>query len=191
MSNSLAEGFVRVTYSGPNGPHHQILPVNYAGTPTPGVMPDFTTKDAATISMSTGMASYLAEFRKWFNDDTLIGLVEAYTVDPDTEERTFIWGYDAGLLGADGGANVALSMCTLSFKTIAGGLLKIVFMESVKPVNTKIFPPYTVDSVQADMTAYITSDDSFIIGRDNAYAFASISQTVKTSDALRKRANLA
>lgn len=191
MANSLAEGFVRITYSNPWGSHHQILPVNFVGTPTAGVMPSFTTKDDGTVTMLDGMADYLAEFRKWFNDDTVIGLVEAYAVNPTTEERTFIWGYDAGLFGADGGANVQYGMCTLSFKTIAGGVLKLVFMESVKPVNTKVFAPFTVDSVQEDMAAFITGDESFIIGRDNAYAFAAIAQTVKTSDALRKRAGLA
>lgn len=187
MANSLAEGFVRITYTGTNAPHHAIIPVNYAGTPVAGTMPDVTTKGGGTATVVDAIADFMAVYKAFFNGVTQFGLAEAYTVDPDTEERTFIWGWNIGDTGSSGVGRVPLSMGTLTFKTIAGGVLKLVFMEGVSNVNQKLFPPFELASAMDNMAEFITSDDSFIIGRDNAYAFAPISFTTKTSDALRKQ----
>lgn len=190
MANSLSEGFIRLTYSGPSGIHHAMYPVNYSGTPTPGVEPTLVQKDTTTVGAIAGFADFIAAFGILFNDDTLFGLAEAYTVDPDTEERQYIFGWDVNDNGSNASANVPLGMTTLTYKTTTGGVLKIVAMEPVFAVNQKIFPPYLVDSAQDVLTQYITGDNSIIVGRDDEYAFAPISLTSKTSDALRERVGL-
>lgn len=187
MGNSLSEGFARTTYTGVSGIHHMITPVNYDGSPVSGVEPTLTKKDLTTVSATTGMNDFLNEFAKFFNGSTNFGLVEFYKVDPDTEERTFIWGFNANLNGSHASPPVTWEMFTMSFKTIFGGSLKIVGMEASFSVNVYDTPPFTVGTPIADLAAYITSDDSIVIGRDNSYAFAPISFKTKTSDVLRKR----
>lgn len=190
MANSLSEGFVRTTYTGITTVHHAIIPVNFDGTLTPGVQPSVTRKDATTVAIETGFQEFLDAFGEGFNDDTLFGLCEAYSVDPDTEERQFIYGWNANFTGTNASPNIALAMATSTFKTILGGILRIVQMEGVTVVNIKQRPPYFVTSPQEVIASYITSDDSIVIGRDNNYAFSPISFTTKTSDALRNAAGL-
>lgn len=190
MANSLSEGFIRGTYTGASGIHHFILPINFDGTPTPGTEPLLTKKGAGTILAEAGLQAFLDVYGTLFNDDTQFGLAEAYTVDPDTEERGFVWGWDMDFLGLSSQPNVPLGMATMTFKTIVGGLLKVVAMEGAATVNTKEFSPFPSGSNLTDLSDYVTGTDSIVIGRDNAYAFASISFTVKTSDALRKRVGL-
>lgn len=184
---SLSEGFARVTYTGASGVHHQIVPVNYDGTPVPGVEPTLTKKDATTVSATTGINDFLNEYGKFFPNTTNFGLVEFYTVDATTEERTFIWGLNANLNGTHGSPGIIWEMFTLTFKTIGGGSLKVVGMEASFSVNVYDAPPFTPGTPISDMALYVVSDDSIIIGRDNTYAFAPISFRTKTSDVLRKR----
>jgi len=190
MANSLSEGFIRQTYIGLSGVHHAVFPINFDGTPVAGVEPSFTQKDGGTIAAEAGYAALLSVYLDMFDGDTLFGLVEVYAVDADTEERTFIYGWDANTLGTNANPSRALSMDTLTFKTIGGGVLRVTAMEGIYNANTKLRPPF-VDGEPVDALAdYVISDDSILIGRDNTYAFAPISLTVKTSDALRKRMGL-
>lgn len=191
MANSLSEGFARITYNGATGAHHAIVPINFAGTPVPGVAPSLTTKGATSVGAEVGIGEFLDVYRANFYSTTLFGLVEIYAVDPDTEERTFIYGFDASRAGSSGGVPVVLGMATTTFKTVGGGVLKIVMMESVSPVNTKFYPPFDEETPIGALVEYVVSDASIVIGRDDEVAFAPISFTSKTSDALRKRAGLA
>jgi hypothetical protein len=188
--HSLAEGFVRQTYIGANGVHHAMFPINFDSTPTPGTNPNVTTKGGDIIALQGAYADFLDAYRAAFHTDVLFGLAEAYAVDPDTDERTFIYGWDAGALGSSASPTVEFGMATLTLKTIAGGILRIVQMEGITPVNIKLRPPFIADTGVDLLTDYLTSDDGIIIGRDDAYPFGAISLTCKTSDALRKRAGL-
>lgn len=190
MTNSLSEGFIRQTYAWGNSVHHAIFPINFAGTPTPGSSPTLTTKSGGTVSFEDGLADLLAVYKRFFNATTIFGLAEIYAVNPTTQERTFIYGLNAALTGSDPSANVHLGMATMSFKTIAGGLLKMTFMEGVLPVNTAGRPPWVVDSREDAITDYLCGDDGIVVGRDDSYPFSSIAIHIKTSDALRKREGL-
>jgi hypothetical protein len=188
--NSLAEGFARGTYNGSRAPHHLLLPLNYDGVQTPGVAPTVITKGGDSISAVVGFEAFLDVFRPHFNTARLFGLVEFYAVDPDTEERTFLYGYNSGTTGTSSDPDIALAMATLTLKTTAGGVLRITAMESISAVNLKIFPPFTDSGYIDDLADYLTGDDGIAVGRDNTYPFAPISFTTKTSDALRKQAGL-
>lgn len=184
--NSLGEGFVRMTYTGVTRPHHAMIPINFAGTPVPGIEPSLTTRGGGTVTLTDGVAAYVNQFSKSFSDETIFGLAECYSVDPLTEERTFIYAWTVAQNGVSADPNIALAMYTMTFKTISGGILRVVAMEGVLTVNLKLDPPFASYTFLGDLSSYIVSEDSIVIGRDNAYAFAPIRCKSKTSDALRK-----
>lgn len=188
--NSLSEGFVRITYSGATIPHHAIIPINFAGTPTPGVEPTLSTRSGGTKTVTAGVSEYVTELAKSFGDETIFGLAECYLVDFDDEERHFIYAWTVALNGSSVNGNVPLAMYTMTFKTIQGGILRVVAMESTLTVNQVVDPPFSSFTFLADLSTYVVSDDSIVIGRDNAYAFAPIRVKSKTSDALRKAGGL-
>lgn len=190
MANSLAEGFIRQTYSGLSGIHHAVIPVNYAGVPVQGVEPDIVQKDGTEIPAITGFATFLTPYREIFETETLFGLAEAYAVDPDTEERNFLYSWNVAANGTSDNDSVELGIATMTFKTAKGGIIRLTAMESVFPVNQKFNAPYTGIADLLALSNYMVSNASIVIGRDNAYAFTPIATTVKTSDALRKRVGL-
>jgi hypothetical protein len=188
MDTALAPGYGKLTYSGTLFPHHLIMPINFDGTPTPGVEPDIVLKDASTISFSSAFAGFLTEFRPFFGSATNFGLVEVHAVDATTGEDTFIWGYNANVTGTGTGTNTPLSQLVQTFKLIGGGVYKLFAMEGLITVNNKTFPPY--GGVPESMSDFITGAGSPVYGRDNTYPFAPISMTTKTNDALRKQHGL-
>lgn len=190
MANSLGEGFVRLTYTGSSGIHHAVIPVNFEGTPVAGVEPTFTQKGAGTIEAEQAVADLMAVVTPFYDDTTLFGLAEVYSVNPATEERTFIYGWNVGLTGDGTLVEVPLTMATMSFKTVAGGVYKFVMMEQGFGANQKRYPPFDDSPAREALAAYIVGSTSWIVGRDNTYPFAPLSFTVKTSDALRKRVGL-
>lgn len=185
MANSLSEGFFRVTLQNEFGVHHVQHTINFVGEPVQGELPTLTQKDGTSIAADAGIVAFLTEYAKFYSDDTDFGLVEIYKVNADTEERSFIYGWNVDMTGSAVTSNVKWGMLTMTFKTTKGGILRVVMMEGVTAINQNVFPPYTVDTPPADLTAYLISGDSVIVGRDDAYIFGAISHKSKTSDALR------
>lgn len=186
--NSLSEGFIRLTYTGVTKPHHIIIPVNFEGTPTPGTNPDLTRKDGGIIDAEAGLDAFIDVYGNFFNTGVLFGLAEAYTVNAMTEERTFIYAWNANRHGDDGNPSQANVRATMTFKTLAGGRLNVTFMEPVVHYDVLEFPPYAALSRELLMSDYIVSNSSIVIGRDNTYAFTPIAYKGKVDDVLRKRA---
>jgi len=176
-----------MTYANNSGIHHQVIPVNYAGTPTVGTMPDLTTKSAGTVAADIGLDTWLSVFDQIFADDTVFGLTEAYTVDSDDEESHYLTAWDAAHAGAAMEGEVLNSGLCQTFKTLNGGILKIVGMGTVILPDIKNHPPYTPATAGRNISDYIVGSTSIFIGRDNSYAVAPISSTSKIYDVLRKR----
>jgi len=189
MANSQSEGFVRFTYVSTQGVHHGEININFSGVPDQGTEPTLVKKDTTTASATTALAGFFDEYVKFFDEDTNFGNVEIYAVNPDTEERSFIWSYNLNMQGAAVSSNVPLGMLTMTWRTGKGGILRVVMMEGVTIVNQNLAPPYIVDTPFSDLDLYMRSGDAVAIGRDDAYAFSAMSAKSKTSDVLRSKAN--
>jgi hypothetical protein len=167
-----------------------IVPLNYDGTPTPGVEPDILTKDGSTVAGATAMGALFDVFLPLFNASTHFGLCEFHTVDPTTGVDQFIFGFNLGGVGSSGGARVAMGQFVMNFKTTIGSLYRLYLMETSVTINRRETPPFS-DAIYTDVADYIASADSPVYGRANAYPFAAISWLTKTNDKLRKAAGLA
>lgn len=190
MDKALAPGFARTTYDGDSGIHHHITPLNIVGTPVPGADPTVQLKDTTTTSAETAMRDYWTNVGELLASDQHVGLCEIYAVDPDTGEGTFLWGFDVNIEGGSGAGGVAMSQMTLSFKLVNGRVYKLVLLDTPAAPNQKDYAPYLVGGNVEAVATYIVSGDSPVYGRGNAYPFASIAFTTKTSDALRSREGL-
>ena len=187
MANSIAPGFARVTYTGVTTFHHAMFPINITADPVQGVEPTLIQRDATEIPAVTGIGDFMEVYRGLFDTDVLFGLCEIYAVEPDTGERTFLYAFDLGAAGTNVLPPVEFGQGTLTFKTTKGGTMRITVMESVFPVNQKLRAPYTGHADLIAFSNFVTGNQCVVWGRDNAYAFAPISITVKTSDVLLAR----
>jgi len=187
---SLAPGYVRVTYDGVLFPHHMTIPVNFSGTPTPGVMPDLILKDASTDDVESAIGALIAVILPFYTSAIHFGLAEAHTVDATTGEDQFIWSWNLNAVGSTTGSQVATEQLVFVFKTSVGSLYKLYLMESVIPANEKQLPPF-VDAAFSTLSDFVVGDTSPCYGRQNAYPFTPISWLSKYNDKLRKQQGLA
>lgn len=186
LSSHLAPGFIRLTYSGTRLPHHQIIPINFAATPTPGVSPEILTSDGTAIDWEVATLNYVDNvLAEQFDSTTNFGAGDIYAVDAVTGERTFIYTASFPEVGTNAAPNVPFSEGVWVFKSAVGKPVKVYTMESVYAPGSR-----NVGSVPADgrqiMVDYILSDENIFYGRTNAYPLAFMTFTSKINDVLRR-----
>jgi len=187
LSSDLAPGFIRLTYSGTVLPHHMIIPINFDGTPTPGVEPDLQTSSAASTPFTVGLVDFVTNaLVTQFPATVKFGLADIYKVDATTGERTFIYTHNVDLIGTSTDPVVPNTQAVWWFKTTNGGKLKVTTMESVYFADTRNVGSVPADARQ-DIIDFITGPDNIHYGRKNAYPLAFMSFVSKINDVLRKR----
>lgn len=187
LSSKLAPGFIRLTYSGLFLPHHQIIPINFADPPTPGVNPSLMPSGGTPVDFVTAIDNYVdTALNLQFNETTKFGLADIYKVDPTTGIRTFIYTTGLGRLGEAVPVNVANAQAVWVFKSTVGKPVKVTLMESIWTIGSRNVGTVPADARQ-DMINYIVSPDNIFYGRTNAYPLAFSTFTTKENDVLRER----
>lgn len=190
MDTGLAPGFARWTYTGATGAHHGLLPVNLVDGWVSGTEPMLTNKGGTDITAIAAVTEYIDNWKALVGNDQNIGLCEIYSVDPDTGEGTFVFGFDLATTGSSGGTSAAKRGMQITFKLTNGRVFRAAFMETGIAADVDQRPPFTALSGQAVFSDYVVSDDSIVYGRGNAYPFAPIRLLSKEYDVLRKRTGL-
>jgi hypothetical protein len=189
MDTSLAPGYARVTYDGVLFPHHMTIPINFDGTPTPGVEPDLLLKDASSLGAEAAIGALVDVIKPAFKTTVHFGLCEIHAVDGTTGLDTFIYAFNLARLGTDTGVTVAMSEVVFSFKTTIGSAYKLYLLEGTSPVNTRTLPPYGA-GWPLTLSDFVVGSSSPVYGRKNAYPFVPVSMIAKTNDKLRKQQGL-
>jgi len=186
LSSHLAPGFARITYSGTRNPHHQVIPVNYAGTPTPGVSPEVLPTGGSPIDLGGALLLYVSSaMAAQFPSTIRIGAADAYSVDPVTGVRTFIYTYDLATIGTNVGTQVPFTEGVWMFKSTVGKPIKVYLMESVYAPDVRNVGSVPADARQ-DMLDYVLSPDNIFYGRTDAYPLGFQTFTSKINDVLRR-----
>lgn len=187
LSSHLAPGFIRLTYSGAFLPHHQIIPINFSGTPTPGVEPELSPTGGTPVLFTVAVDNYVADaLAPSLGDTTKVGLADIYAVDPTTGVRTFIYTYNAAGIGTSINDQVPTVEAVWVFKSTVGKPIKVYVMEGVYEPDARNVGTVPVGPRQ-DMIDYILSADNIFYGRTNAYPLAFSTFTSKVNDVLRRR----
>lgn len=186
--NSLYPGFIKLKYTVAGRPHHQILPVEYSvNPPSIGVEPQLITDDG-TISMGDAIDSYEDIIDDFFNStDTNFVLAEAWSLATPESDATFVYAYPIGHAGASASTTVAYSQSVFSFRSSAGGYLKLYYMETRYSVNQEDPFPFTAAERTALYTYLTDPLTNWIKARDGGVVVSGINFFTKTNDALRKK----
>lgn len=186
LSSHLAPGFARITYSGSRNPHHQIICLNFAGVPTPGVSPEVLPQGGAPIDLGGALLLYVSSaMAAQFPAGTRIGFADAYAVDPVTGIRTFIYSYNLATIGTNANPQKPFTEAVWVFKSTVGKPIKVYLMESVYQADERNVGSVPADARQ-DVIDYMLSPDSIFYGQTNAYALAFQTFTTKINDVLRR-----
>jgi len=186
LSSHLAPGFARITYSGSRNPHHEIVPLNFAGTPTPGVSPEVLPTGGSPIDLGGALLLYVASaMAPQFPSTVKIGAADAYSVDPVTGIRTFIYAYNLDTIGTNVNPRINFTEAVWVFKSTVGKPIKVYLMESVYDADQRNVGIVPADARQ-DMLDYVLSSDNIFYGRTDAYPLAFRTFTTKINDVLRR-----
>jgi len=185
LSSHLAPGFGRITYSGSRNPHHAIIPVNFAGVPTPGVSPELMTSGGTPIDAGGAFVLYCTTaFAPQFATTTKFGAVDLYSVDPVTGVRTFIYAYNMNSIGSNVNPQIPFTEAVWVFKSTVGKPIKIYGMEAVYDSDQRNVGTVPADARQ-DMIDYMLGSDCIVYGRYDAYPLVFNTFTTKINDVLR------
>lgn len=185
LSSHLAPGFGRLTYSGTRNPHHAIIPINFAGVPTPGVSPELMTSGGTPIDAGGAFVLYCTTaFAPQFATTTKFGAVDLYSVDAVTGARTFIYAYNMNSIGSNVNPQIPFVGGAFVFKSTVGKPVKILCMEGVYDSDQRNVGTVPADARQ-DMLDYILGSDNIVYGRYDAYPLVFNTFTTKVYDVLR------
>jgi hypothetical protein len=186
LSSHLAPMFARLTYSGSRNPHHQIICLNPAGDPTPGVSPELLPTGGTPIDAGGALLLYVTQaLAPQYPAAVRFGAVDLYSVDPDTGVRTFIFAYNMDTIGTNINPVIPFTESVFVFKSTVGKPIKVYCMESVYDSDQRNVGIVPADARQ-DMLDYVLSADNILYGQTNAYPLVFNTFTSKINDVLRR-----
>lgn len=139
------------------------------------------------VFLDASVDAFVAGMLGIYPASTTIIRAELNYIPEGTFAKTFISTYPIDEVGTAAGDEQVASQATYTFRSIGGGSGRLQFMESSITGNSKTSYPYA-SAAQNAIPDLVTSDDNFIIARDNTYMFANLHLSVGQNERLwRKR----
>lgn len=185
--NSLAPAFVRIFYTSASTPHVQTLQIQPDGPLLVGIEPTFATKGGTGLNAGIAVNAYLNIIKAQFKTTDVFTGYEVYSQPTPTSDPLFIWADDLIIAGTLTGASIQNSQAVFTYGTVAGGLLKLYFMEGVFAIDQRVANRSSAPGIVGTITTYILGATNWIKGRDDAFPARGIFYTTKINDTLRKK----
>lgn len=185
--SSMYPGYCKLKYTRGSVPHRQILPVYWAGAPTPGSEPTLTLKNASTVAADTAIAAYVAAIKPQFHSGVTFVEAEWWRMDSEISDPYYLWTTSLNVAGTSGGTTQVAGQAVFTFRSQNGGILRLYYMETTDTPNTVVNPPYGAGTITKAVADYVTAGTSWITARDNGFLVAPIRKLTKTNDKLRKK----
>jgi hypothetical protein len=182
--NSLAPAFVKLHYTVSLFTHDYVFGVDPAS-----LSGDTTTLDTrgAPILWTDAIDDLVAIMKSFFADTaTSIDSADLYSQPTAEDVPEIVSSYAIGVAGVVGATSVLACQHLMTFRSYAGGLGKVQWMETVYAANL-VTAPASYAAPQSTLETYLLGDTCPIIARDNANFKTSIRRTTKTNDKLRKK----
>lgn len=184
--NSPAPGFAKIVYSVGTEEHVHNVNLIEPEPVTGGVNPVFVLPDTTSIDFASWANNYLQLVVEFYGSTMSVSRAE-YWRQAEGEDPVFIYAaFPDYNTGASGAANVADAQVIFTARTQLGGVAKFQFMESIfSTAYYDVAPIANADAVA--LFAFITDENSIIVGRDGSRIIFPLKGIGKVSDALRKK----
>lgn len=182
--NSLYPGFVKLFYTSAASLHTQTLPCK----PFVAVGGEWWLESkagGAGNSWKIFVDNYAAVMRTFFPAVSTITFAELWTLATPTAVPVFQDTHQLNVVGTNGTAVVPMSQIVTTFRTQAGGRLKIQYMDVSFNPNAEIQPPFT--GALLALSNYLTQGTGWVCGRNGGFPIQAIRALTKTNDHLRKK----
>lgn len=180
--NSLYPGFVLMKYEVQNLEHRATIPcipVFDAGNWK------LDTKGGTLVTLLAGTVAYISEIKALYAAEDTFTETELWTYDDPEGDPIFQTTIIHNIAGTSTGTFLA-GQAVYGIRTNGGGLMRPTLMESNLALDVQLNYNQLGTSISKDIVDYITSNDSWLVGRDGAYAIGLVHLTTKKNDHLRK-----
>lgn len=184
--HDISPAFCKINYNTNGHVHVMQLPMLPDTVPTVGVDPQIQTKVGSAQAFSAAMDTFASLLTPILNTGDEISTAEFWYKPTAMDDPLWIFTHSLAAAGDSATAAVFAQQYTLSFRTVAGGVLKLTVMETVVVNNVKNAYPFA-STPSDNLGAFCTGDDSPFIGRDGAFPAVPIFLTTKTNNRLRKK----
>lgn len=188
--NSLYPYFARLKYSANAHTHWMTIPLGAetGGIPAGESADNYTffAKNGTELDFAACMDDFVALLAPFFKTTDSFILAELWGMATPESDPIFYTAYELGVAGTSANPNVANSQAVMTFRTAAGGILKLYLMEGVNGANGKDDYPFAAAANQ-NLGAYMIGGTNIIRGRDGAFPISPLRYVSKTNDALRKK----
>lgn len=184
--NSLAPGFLRLFYIGPqNIQHVQTLGVRPSSV-VPGSSLMFQ-RDNAQVSLSALWAIMKIPWKGILSAACTWQQMDFWSQPTPESDPVFVETLVLNEVGTNVAASVANSQVLFSWRSLGGGRGKTLFMEQSNAVNLVLKPVGYGGAPNLAIVTYLTSASCVIYARDNSYPGVVPKGFTKTNDAMRKK----
>lgn len=193
MANSLFPGFFRFFYKNGGQEHRHEVPIvpSVDGASITAISL-LRQANGDGVAVTAAAEAYATAFRKLHPTTTTVERWELYSVASPGAIPVLQALGSINLPGTGVGAKVEDSQATITFKTKAGGLIKVVVLDTYFQYD-QIVSTYTVGGTvnESAYIEYMLGPTNIRVGRDNAFPLTFKRIVTKQNDALRKaRLNL-
>lgn len=126
------------------------------------------TKGGGTDSLADVITSYFPLYRALFDVDTDIAQIELWKYAPSSYDATFISSTTTAYVGSNAGTNNLTWYQLLTFRSINGGIGKIMLPEGAQNNPSKLLYA-SLNAAEQALVNYVTGSTSPILARDNGY----------------------
>lgn len=181
---------LRIFYTTAGYAHSMRLNINCTTSPAPG-----TAFSALTVNLSGGgtaqldtyVDSWIALLRPMFSAATAtIDFVDLWAYDPGTFDAVFISTYNVALAGTSGSSTQAAIYDKFTFRTLEGGVMNIILMESVATIGTSRAYSSLTAAEQA-IVNHVIGTSNALLGMDTSYPYAFRRNFPHQNEALARR----
>lgn len=184
--NSLAPGFLRIFYIGPqNIQHVQTIGVKPSSV-TPGSA-TIQSRDNTSYNLAAAWAIMKVPWKGLMAATVTWQQMDLWSQPTPSDDPIFVETLALNEVGTNGTASIANSQILFSWRALGGGRGKTVFLEASATVNQVLKPPAYGNAQQLAVVTYLTGPSCIVYARDNSYPGVVPKAFTKTNDAMRKK----
>lgn len=134
---------------------------------------EYKTRDGFGTNLQSWVDNLLSDIAVGFNSGTTtFGQVELWKYTPNTEQAQFVSSYVPTQAGTSPGANLANNQVTFTFRTLEGGIAKLVLLDTAFGFDDEQLLYPTGISGLDNIFDQLSAGDSPMLGKDTSPAFA-------------------
>lgn len=182
---------VEIHYTSNTNAHVQRLNCGLTTTPAPGDPAsgiDLSLRGGGSLQLDTAVIAWCNLLGALYPTETTFDNFTLWKYDVGTFDKTFITTEALAIDATGGGTNTPDHQLALTFRTIEGGTMRVVLLESQSTQQDRI-PYAAAGQLIQDIMDFVVGTSNWILARDTSFPIAFLNAVGGQNEALFKKAH--